>query len=563
MAQIVSPDRSSVAGQVVDVLEAAGIRRAFTVPGESGLELLDALEHRSEIELVSTRTEVGAAFMAEADAKLDGIPALACAGRAVGATNLSLGVYTAFHDSTPMLAILGQVSSDRLGRDAFQEIDLGAFYKPISKWVATATRADRLPALVEKGLRLAISGRPGPAVIIVPADLYDSAVEHADASMAPFSPPVAGLAAAGRARLLELLAQARRPVAIVGRMRHAERETTVAFAERFGIGCYTAFRRQDAFPNDHPNYLGHLATSTSPGILRALSEADLVLALGTRLDQITTQRYTLPSRESVVVQIDPDPGTLGTSMPVDLALQADVRTALLDLVASATARSERDWTEGHRAYLEAAQVEQLAPAARPHPGAVVAALDTALPDDAIVTNDAGNFSVFGHRHLRFGGSRRQLAPTNGAMGYGVPAAVAAKLAEPSRAVLALVGDGGFLMTGQEIETARRMGAPIVCVVFQNGVYGTIAGHQARQFGRMAAVDIAPLELDRYAEGLGCRAQRIDAVEDIAPALATALASDVPTVLDVRTDPDALLPGVRMADVLEQAADGDADPRCVR
>lgn len=541
----ISPNASTVGGALAHLLAERGVDRAFAVPGESGLELLDALEHETPVRVVSARIEMGASFMADAHAKLTGRTAVAMAGRAVGATNLSLGVHTARHDSTPMLVILGQVESSLLGRDAFQEIDLEAFYRPIAKWTATASRPDRVLPLVDKALHVARSGRPGPAVVVIPADVFGELAEAAGAI--PDDPGIeaAGIAPANVDLLRRELDAAERPVAILGGGARSSRELAVRFAEAFGVGVYAGFRRQDAFPNDHPSFLGHLATAVEPSTLEALREADLVVVLGSRLGEITSQRYQLPAASSRVIQVDLEPSSLGTGMPVGHRIQASVRATLEALLEGEPdqAAGRRDWSAA-RAAFEAATTfaEEADPGAPPNPASVMRAVDRRLDDDAIVTSDAGNFSVFVHRYLPFSGGRSQLAPTNGAMGYGAPAAVAAKLAAPDRQVVSFLGDGGFLMTGNEFETACRYGAPITFIVFQNGLYGTIAGHQENDFGRLTAVGIGPLDLAGYARSLGGDGFTVDTEDGLADAIEAAFASDLPAVVDVRTDPTVLLPG---------------------
>src|SRR3712207_5892697 len=316
------------AGSVaVQVLAGAGVRRFYTVPGESFLEILDAVEQHPELSLVSTRHESGAAFMAEADAKLTGVPAVAMATRGVGASNLAIGVHTARKDSTPMLVLLGHVETTFLGREAFQEVDLAAFYAPITKWAATVHRADRLVEFVERGLRIATSGRAGPVMLALPADLLGEDVpDYQDRGMP--SPPRPGAEPEEVRFVARRLSEARRPVVIAGGGAGHARTELVTFAEAFNVGVYAAFRRQDVFPNEHPLYLGHLTLATPPDIVRELDEADLVLVLGSRLDEVTTQSYEVPRRDQAVIQIDVDPGEIGAAVPVARAVLAAPPAAL-------------------------------------------------------------------------------------------------------------------------------------------------------------------------------------------------------------------------------------------
>src|SRR6266540_411680 len=507
----------SAADAVVEVLAARGVRRFYTVPGESFLEIIDAVARRPGLRLVSCRHESGAAFMAEAEGKLTGTPAVAMATRAVGASNLAIGVHTARQDSTPMLVFLGQVETGLLGREAFQEVDLPAFYRELTVHAETLHRADRAAEVAARAYRLATTGRPGPALVAFPADV---------------------------------LAGAR-----------AARDAVVALAERYRLGVFTAFRRQDAFPNSHPNYLGHLTLGAPAEIVRPLAEADVVLVLGCRLSEITTQGYALPAPGARVVQVDIDPASLGATAAVEWAVPAPVgpfAAALLEAAARPAGRdrpAERDWSAGrdwsaeHATYLRLSTPDVSYAGGGVHPAQVVAAMARHLPADAVLANDAGNFSIFCHRYWRFDHPATQLGPTSGAMGYGVPAAIGAALAAPGRPVVALCGDGGFLMTGQEMETAVRCGAPVLAVVFANGLYGTIAMHQARELGRPAGVDIGPVDLAGYARALGADAVTVDAPDQLDDAFAAAAAFDRPRVVVVRTDPDVLSPTATLSGLL--------------
>jgi acetolactate synthase-1/2/3 large subunit len=549
-------DSRQGAGSVaVEALARAGVRRFYTVPGESFLEILDAVEQRPELELISTRHESGASFMAEADAKFTGVPAVAMATRGVGASNLAIGVHTAKQDSTPMVVLLGQVETPFLGREAFQEVDLAAFYAQVTKWSATVHRADRLAELVEKGLRIATSGRPGPVMLALPSDLLGEVVPtlpEAPPERLPRSAPDAEEVRVVARRLSE----ARRPVVIAGEGAGDARQELISFAEAYNTGVYAAFRRQDVFPNEHPLYLGHLTLGTPPETLRALQAADLVLVVGSRLDEVTTQSYALPRPDQQVIRVDSDPTELAATVSAELRILADARSALSALVEQAPSqRPVQDWAGAHRAYLDSSTI----PASRSHggidPSQVVSALREVLPEDTVMTNDAGNFSAFLHRYWRYNEARTQLAPANGAMGYGVPAAVAAKLAAPERPVVACCGDGGFLMTGQELETAVRYGTPILVVVFRNGMHGTIAMHQAREVGRTAGVEIGEVDLAAYARSLGATGYAVRDPEDLEPALSEALASGSVALVDVITDPDVISPSALLSDLVPDAEPG--------
>lgn len=543
---------SGIAEAAVARLAAAGVRRAYTVPGESFLPLIDALARHPEITLVSTRHESGAAFMAEADAKLSGVPAVAMATRAVGAANLAIGVHTAYQDSTPMVVLLGQVETRFLGREAFQEIDLPAFYGEITKWAATVTAPRRFAEFIDRALHVATSGRPGPVMLAVPSDILDSDAEPGD-----WWRP--GVVRANRPALdpgttqaiTDVVAEARAPVVIAGGGAQRARDSLLGFAERFGAGVYASFRRQDVFPNDHPHYCGHLTLGTPPETLQALRDADVVVVVGARLSEVTTQGYTLPAAGQRVVQIDIDPRSVGAVSTVEIGAVADAATALDDLVARAPADMPgRDWSAAHETFL-ATSTPPRADGELLHPATVMGALARTFPPATVIANDAGNFSAFGHRYWRFTEPRTQAGPTSGAMGYGIPAAVAAKLALPDRDVVALVGDGGFLMTGQELETAVRHELPITVVVFRNGLYGTIAFHQAQHFGRIAAVEIGDVDVAAIARGYGAAAWQVSARGELEKALEEARTCGCPAVVDAIVDPDVLTPSARLSDFLGQ------------
>jgi acetolactate synthase-1/2/3 large subunit len=538
-----------VADRIVDVLAGAGVQRAYTVPGESFLPLLDALERSDRVSLVSTRHESGAAFMAEADAKLTGAPAVALATRAVGAANLAIGVHTAHQDSTPMIVLLGQVETGDLGREGFQEVDLPRFYAEITKWAITAPTMARLPEMVSRGLQIATSGRPGPVMIAIPSDLLGGQVENAPG----WEPGVAETGrvmpdAASISRIAAALDQASAPVVIAGGGAQEARAELVAVAERFSAGVYASFRRQDVFPNDHPNYLGHLTLGTPDSTLASLREADVVLVAGSRLSEVTTQRYTLPGPGKRLFQVDVEPRSIGAVLPVEVGIAAGCRQVLAALAAHEGEPRQRDWSAGHGAL-----VDTSTPAVRDtpllHQETVMAALNEFFPRETIVTTDAGNFTVFAHRYWLFSEPHTQLSPTSGAMGYGVPAAVAASLAAPGREVLALVGDGGFLMSGQELEVAVRHGLSLTVVVFRNGMYGTIALHQARHVGRLAAVDIGEVDVAAVAAGYGARTWSVGDREQLWAALEESRHADGVRLLDVTIDPDVLTPAARLGQLL--------------
>jgi acetolactate synthase I/II/III large subunit len=341
-------------------------------------------------------------------------------------------------------------------------------------------------------------------------------------------------------------------VIIAGAFAASARRELVTFAETYGVGVYSAFRRQDVFPNDHSNYLGHLTLGTPEACLRSLEAADLVLVLGARLDEITTQSFRLPSRHTEVIHVDLDPAVPGAAMHADWAVTADVAELLKGLLARGF-HADRDWSDGHRTYLAAST-----PSLRPSedgvdPAAVMEAMIAHLPSDSIITNDAGNFSVFVHAYWRYTSPRSELAPTSGAMGYGIPAGVGAALADTAgRTVVAVAGDGGFLMTGQEIETAVRYGLNLIVVVFRNGMYGTIAMHQLKNMGRVAGVSIGAVDIAGFARSLGARGYSVDREDQLAFAFSEAVLRGGVSVIDVRVDPELTTPTKRLSTLAELA-----------
>lgn len=569
----------TVAAAAVRWLAGAGARRAYTVPGESFLGLLDAVAANPHVALVSTRHESGAAFMAAAEALLTGTPAIAMASRGPGATNLSIGVHTAHQDRTPMLVLLGQVASHERHRHALQEMDLAAFYAPITVFAAEARTPADLAALIPTAWHAATTGRRGPAAVIAPTDFWnaptgppgkaDQAAE--DRRAADWEAPDLEAAApetvdreTAVGRIAGLVAAARRPVVVAGtpaRWHHAD---LVALSDRLGLGVYTAFRRQDAFPEDHPRYLGHLGLGTPDHVLTALADADLVLVLDSRFDAVTSQSFRFPLPHQHLVLVGPSPDVPVAAPGPVTALDGDLPAllaALHDL--PATDRPQATSMSPAPAPVNEPPADPspaTAPVSASDPGStapapsyvdareVITTLRRLAPADTVITTDAGNFAAFVHRYWRFTHPRTLLGTANGSMGFGVPAAVAAKLAEPHRTVVATVGDGGIMMTGQEIETAVRHRAPIVVLAFQNNLYGTIAMHQAREHRPLSAVGIGPLDLAAWARALGATGRTLTDPADIELTLTEALASDVPYVIDIRTDPDLIAPGTRLSDL---------------
>jgi acetolactate synthase-1/2/3 large subunit len=530
----------TVGATLAALLADAGVRRFYTVPGESFLEVLDAASQDPRVTLVSTRHESGASFMAEAEAKLTGVPAVVMATRAVGASNLAIGVHTAFQDSTPMIVVLGQVETGFLGREAFQEVDLREFYRPLVKWSTILLDPARVGEVARRAYDEAVTGRPGPVLIVLPSDVSGVPCSASLPSrvVAPAGPPPREVTESVATRLRAASA----PVVIVGPGAQTARHLLVRAASRYGLGVYAAFRRQDIFPNDDPHYLGHLTLNASPIIRQSLERADLVLVLGSRLDEVTTQSYRLPAAAADVVQVDADPGVLASVFRPTTAVLADPARFLKELLNSDGGGERTAWRSGNERYLAHSALPTASGTLPMHPADVIGALASAAPPGTIVTNDAGNFSIFLHRHWKFTEPHTQAAPANGAMGYAVPGGVGAALASGGRPVLAVAGDGGFLMTGQEIETAIRTGVSLVVAVMRNGLYGTIAMHQQRAFGRTAGTDIGDVDVAAFASSLGATGLRPRTPAEVQSMASAAFRSPSVTVLDIPIDPAILTPG---------------------
>jgi acetolactate synthase I/II/III large subunit len=535
-------------GQVlVDQLVLHGADLAFGVPGESYLAVLDAL-HDAPLRLVVTRHESGAANMAEAYGKLTGRPGICMATRGPGATNASNGVHTAMQDSTPMLLLVGQVARETIGREAFQELDYRAVFGTMAKWATQIDRAERVPEIVARAFAVATSGRPGPVVIALPEDMLASEVDVPDA--APHR-PLAGPAPDERdmARLAELLAEAERPLAIVGEGGWTARTgaDVAAFAEAQGVPVAASFRCQDFVDNASPAYAGHAGLGMDPALATRIREADLLLAIGGRLGEIPTAGYTLvrpgaPTQR--LVHVHPEPGEIGAVYAPALGIVAG-----LEAFAGAARALEPAGADARAGLLEAArgEYERNLAEARELPGAlqmtaVMAALRERLPDEAIITNGAGNFSVWAHRYYEFHRYPTQLGPQSGSMGYGVPAAVAAKAVHPDRPVVCIAGDGDFLMTGQELATAVQEELDVVVLVVNNAMYGTIRMHQERHYpGRVVGTDLRNPDFVAYARAFGAHGALVERSEDFPGALDEALGCGGPALIELRVDPQAITP----------------------
>ncbi|WP_296642589.1 thiamine pyrophosphate-binding protein [Roseinatronobacter sp.] len=535
-------------GQIlVDQLKAQGVRRVFSVPGESFLAALDGL-HESGIENIVCRHEGGAVMMAEAHAKLTGRPGVALVTRGPGATNGSSGIHVAKQDSTPLILFVGQIDTRHRDREAFQEVDYRAVFGPLAKWAAEVDQTDRLPEYISRAFHVAQSGRPGPVVLALPENMLSAHADVPDiAPVAPMPPSVCGEQIDA---VLDMLCRAERPLVIAGGSVWSTdaAQDLARFAESFGLPVCATFRRMDRIDNRHPNYAGDLSVGMNPKLGQRLREADYLLVIGARLGDIATGSYAHVDPASpgkTIIHVHPDPDELGRVFRPDLGLAAPA----VDVLARLARRDPpllpdwSDWTKAARAdYLD-----WITP--RETPGAVkleqvLCGLSDLLPDNAIVTNGAGNFAAFLHRYFRARAFPGHLAPTSGSMGYGFPAAIAAKLEYPDRAVVCVAGDGDFQMTLNEMSTARQYGANVVVLVCNNGQYGTIRMHQEKTYpGRVSGTQLFNPDYAALVRAYGGHGETVTRTEDFAPALDRALNAGVPAVIELVLDPDALAPGL--------------------
>ena len=544
---------------IADALRVHGVETVFCVPGESYLEIMDALYDLSnEIALISCRHEHGAANMAEAYGKLTGRPGVCMVTRGPGACNASIGAHTAFQDSTPMVLLIGQVRRGHMGREAFQEVEFRHMYAPLAKWVTQVERAEQLPEAMARAFRTAVSGRPGPVVLALPEDMLSEAADVADG--AAYRCVRAHPDPADLERLRRLLAGAERPVMIVGGGGWTDeaRDGILAFAEAHGLPTCCSFRRHDLFDNTHACFVGELGLGPNPALVKRVKEADVLLVVGARLGEMTTQGYTIveaPTPRQSLIHVHASAEELGRVFEPALAIQSGM-AEFVEAARALTAVDGTRWREWAAAARRDYEDNRRPPAfdGALDLGRVMTELNERLSPDAIVTVDAGNFSGWAQRYLAFGGGRRFLGATSGAMGYGVPAAVAAKIAMPERMVVACVGDGGFGMTGQELLTAVLYGVNPVILVFNNAMYGTIRMHQERDHpGRVIGTDLASPDFAALAVAYGAHGEVVARTEDFAPAFERALGSGKAALIELRMDPDVINTRTTLTALRERAA----------
>jgi acetolactate synthase I/II/III large subunit len=544
-------------GQILAAqLQIHGVDMAFGVPGESYLGLLDAL-YDTPIRYVICRQEGGAAIMAEAYGKLTGRPGVAMVTRGPGATNASAGVHIARQDSTPLILLVGQVARAMRGREAFQEIDYRQMFGSIAKWVHEIDDPARIPEAVSRAFHTATAGRPGPVVLALPEDVLVEAADCADAARYRVSQPHP--APADMARLRALLAEARRPFVILGGGGWTAEACAgiQEFAGRFDLPVGVSFRRQDYFDNSHPSYAGHVGISVAPPLSDRVQGADLLLLIGTRLSEASSRSYTLvevPKPRQTLVHVHPGAEELGAVYAPDLPIHAGMpafaaAARALEPVDSAAWREETK--VAHEQYLASLQPKAT-------PGALQLAevmvwLREHLPKDAIVTNGAGNYAVWVNGYYQYRHFRSQLGPTSGSMGYGTPAAIAAKLVHPERTVVCFAGDGDLLMTGQELATAAQYGLAVIWLIVNNRMYGTIRMHQERDYPtRVIGTDLQNPDFAALARAYGGFGEVVERTEDFAAAFRRAEAAGSFALLELRVDPDALTPRASLREIREAA-----------
>ena len=545
-------------GQVlVDTLVLHGVDTVFCVPGESYLAALDALyDVRDSVRVITCRHENGAAYAAEAYGKLTGKPGIAFVTRGPGACNASIGVHTALQDSSPMILFVGQVPREFRRREAFQEIDFEAMFAPVAKWAVEVDDAARMPEITARAFAVAAGGRPGPVVVSLPEDMLTDEVDVADAKVASHASPEPG--DDDMARLHELLSAAERPLVIFGGGGWSPEVCAdlVSFCESNGLPAVSSFRVMDIFNNDHPNFVGELGYNTNPKLTQRVLDADLLLVIGARLGETTSQAYTIvkaPRPDQTLIHVYPDHTELGRVFQADLPMASGIGA----FVSKARRHLQFDpsrwaaWLKDGRKNFDAWTVPVDVPGPL-NPAELFVQLRDILPDEAIITTDAGNFAGWTSRFFKFRKYRTQLGPANGSMGYGMPAAIAAKTARPDVPVICYAGDGGILMTGNELATAVQYDLPIVLLIANNSMYGTIRMHEEREYpGREIATHLRNPDFVAWAEAFGAQGERVTKTEEFRPAMERALAAGRPAVIELVVDQELIASNFTLSQLRER------------
>ena len=561
MSQAREMSPTTGAKAIVEVLRLNGSDLVFTVPGESFLPVIDALyDVRDDVRLITCRHEAAAANMAEAYGKLTGKPGICFVTRGPGATHSSIGVHTAFQAGVPMILFVGQISRGDMERDAFQEIDYRQMFGPMAKWVAQIDDAKRVPEMVSRAFHVALGGQPGPVVLALPEDMLQEACEW-QGGLLPASVPRNEPRAADMATFAGMLGRSKQPLLIVGGSGWDEASCAIvrSFAEASGLPVAAAFRCQDVFDNRHDLYIGHIGLGLSPILAKRIEDADLVIALGTRLDDVTSGGYAVlqsPKPHQALIHIFPDPNELGRVFQADLAIcttVGDFVGALGTLSQASVDGERRAWAEaGRAAYLKT--LEPAVVTATVDFGAIMAKADLHLPADTIVANGAGNYTTWIHRFYKYPVLNSQLAPNNGAMGYGLPAAIAAALIYPDRLVVSFAGDGCFLMNCQELATAVHYRLPVVFVVVNNNSYGTIRMYQERLHpGRVYGTDLTNPNFVALAQAFGMSGELVTETEAFWPSFERARETRGPALIELRLDLETISAGSTLSAIREAAA----------
>ena len=540
---------------LVECLVALGATKAFGVPGESYLPVLDAMhDTEGRFDFVLCRQEGGAAFMAAAWGKLTGSPGICMVTRGPGATNAAIGVHTAMQDSAPMILLVGQVATSMRGREAFQELDYRAVFGTMAKWVVEIDQVERIPELIARAWTTALSGRPGPVVVALPEDMLSALTD---------TPPLTGPAritdpapdGVAVEVALDLLSAAARPLLLIGGCNWTGdgKAALQRFAEDSGIPVLAAFRFQDRFDNHSPVYAGEAGVGMLPHVRRLMQQADVILAVNVRFGEMTTDGYELldvPVPKQKLIHVHGSAGELGKIYQPTLGITAGANAFVAAL--RPVQGTWADWRQAARAEYEAS----FDLPAQPPPvdmAAIMGQLRAGLDEDAILTNGAGNFAVWSNKYFKFGPGQRLLAPQSGAMGYGLPAAIAAGVAHPGRQVICFAGDGDFQMTCQELATAVQAGVRPVVLILNNGIYGTIRAHQERRFpARVSGTTMVNPDFAALARSYGLMGELVGSTEEFAPAFARALAAPLGAVLDIALSPEALSPRVTLSAMRAQA-----------
>ncbi len=552
-----SPKNRTAAEVLVEHLVINGVDHVFCVPGESYLAVLDAF-HDRQIAVTVCRQEGAAAMMADAYGKSTGKPGICFVTRGPGATNASAGIHVAQQDSTPVIVFVGQVQRSVKGRDSFQELDYGAVFGSMTKWVAEVDVPERMPEFVARAFHVALSGRPGPVVLALPRDVLNARVAVDDIPAASRIETAPG--SSDMDRLQALLAAAERPIMVVGGSRWDEvsRAALQDVAERFRLPVMTSYRRAPLFDALHPHYAGDLGLAPNPRLVARVRDADLLLVVGARLSEIATQGYELfdgLAEKPKLVHVYPEAEELGRVFRTDLAIHA-TPARFIEALGALRPVPEPRWVdsvaEAHGEYIAWSEVPTPQPGGV-NLGEVMVWLRDNLPADAILCNGAGNYAAWIHRFFRFRRFGSHIAPTSASMGYGIPAAVAMARLYPGRTILSVNGDGDFLMNGADFATAVQYDLPIIAVVADNGIYGTIRMHQEREYpGRVSATTLKNPDFAAYARAFGGFGVSVERTSEFASAFAASRASGLPSIIHLKIDPEAITPGQTLSGIREKA-----------